>query len=194
MNACFETSAPACQNKSSTREAERTALAVEVLQRSGWLCLRVRGESMLPTLWPGDEVEIAHCSSSEIRRGDVVLASCQDRFFLHRVCKVSENGEVVTRGDAMPAPDPAMPAESFVGKLTRVTRAGRTSPVPARYGVLRRALGIVFWYLSPARHMALTLHSWRMMRFEIAESKRPAEPVPLPFGNLASDTCDLQWR
>jgi hypothetical protein len=141
-----------------TWNAERTALAVEALQRSGVLRLRLRGESMLPTLWPGDEVEIAGCSSSELMPGDVALAACDGRFVLHRVSSFSGDGHVITRGDAMPRPDAALPDGSIVGKVTRVTRAGRTVSISRRCTSLRRAFGILFCYSSLARRIALRIH------------------------------------
>src|SRR5271154_5023370 len=70
------------------RVAERALLAAdaaaESLRVSGRLRLRVRGESMLPTLWPGEVVEIASCSADGLRPGEIVLALRDGRFFLHR--------------------------------------------------------------------------------------------------------------
>ena len=70
-------------------EAERALLSAELaaesLRVSGGLRLRVRGESMLPTLWPGDVVEIASCSEDDVRAGEIVLALRDGRFFLHRL-------------------------------------------------------------------------------------------------------------
>ena len=54
-------------------EAERSALAADSLRASGRLRLQVRGESMLPILWPGDVVEIVSCSLEGVRAGEIVL-------------------------------------------------------------------------------------------------------------------------
>jgi len=146
MNACAE-----------TWNAERVALAVEALQRSGGLRLRVQGMSMLPSLWPGDEVEIASCSSAELKRGDLALAFRDGRFFLHRVLALSENGDVIMRGDAMPRPDAPFGAAEIVGVVTGGSRTA--FPVLQRFALLRRALGLLFCYSSVARSIALRLHS-----------------------------------
>jgi hypothetical protein len=151
MNACLE-----------TWNAECTALAVEALERSGVLRLRLRGESMLPTLWPGDEVEIVSCSPADIRRGDVVLGTCDGRFVLHRLWSFSGNGDVITRGDAMPRPDAALAAGAIVGKVAQVTRDGRTVSVSRRCTSFRRALGILFCYFGSARRIALRIHGGRI--------------------------------
>ena len=165
------------------REAERNLLAVEALSRSGALRLRLRGESMLPTLWPGDEVEIASCAPVEIARGDVLLAFHGARFFLHRAWKFSENGDVILRGDSLPKPDPAVPVQAIVGRLTRVTRAGRSIPVSRRSSAIRRAYGIVLCYSDMARRIAFKIHSWRIKRIEKRFPRgRAADPCALSSG------------
>lgn len=166
------------------REAERNLLAVEALSRSGSLRLRVRGESMLPTLWPGDEVEIMGCRPAEIRQGDVLLAFSGNRFFLHRAWKFSENGDVITRGDSMPEPDPAVPVQVIIGRLTRVTRVGRSFPVSRGSVVLRRVFGIVLCYSDMARRIAFKIHSWRIKkRIEERFQQGPAvDPCVLSSG------------
>ena len=55
--------------------AERSALAAASLCESGRLRLQLRGESMLPTLWPGDVVEIASCSVDDVHPGEIVLGA-----------------------------------------------------------------------------------------------------------------------
>src|SRR2546421_12828298 len=108
-----------------SRSAQRDALAAEVLRRTGRLRLQVRGESMLPTLWPGDIAEIAACSLHDIGRADIVLAFRDGRFFLHRL--LSRTHETfLTRGDSMPNADPAFPSDAFLGKLVAVIRNGQT--------------------------------------------------------------------
>ncbi len=189
MNRWLENPASAKQSRVGTWNAERTALAAEVLQRSGWLRLRLRGESMLPTLWPGDEVDIALCSPEEIRRGEVLLVFWGNRFFLHRVWRVSRNGDVVTRGDAMPGPDPAVPAQAIVGKIARATRGCRTFRPWRRCSAIRRALGILFCHSSLARRFALKLHSWRVKK--LAECQQSSERSA-PY--LFHPTSDLYAR
>src|SRR5882672_10878974 len=108
---------------------QRESLAAEALRRSGRLRLQVRGESMLPAVWPGDVVEIIACSLIDMRRGEIVLAHREGRFFLHRFMASKPDG-FSTRGDSMPAPDLDFPSDALLGKLTQVVRAGRTMPAP----------------------------------------------------------------
>src|SRR5437879_9623687 len=111
----------------SSWSPEGSALVADVLLRSGRLRqsvrLRVRGESMLPALWPGDVVEIASCSLEDVRPGEIVLARREGRLFLHRLvgrfydCG-TPNGFLL-RGDSMPGPDPQFPNEALLGRLVR---------------------------------------------------------------------------
>lgn len=142
-----------------TWKAEQVELAVEGLHRNGSLRLRLGGASMLPSLWPGDEVEFTGCIAADVGRGDIVLAIREGRFFVHRVLGFGDTGDVITRGDAMPGPDPVFPANAVVGKAVRLVRGERTFPVSRRFLFLRRAFGIVFCYSNLARQIALRLHN-----------------------------------
>src|SRR5712672_537430 len=102
-----------------TSSAQRDALAAEVLRRTSRLRLLVRGESMLPTLWPGDVAEIVGCSLRDVGHGEVILAFRDGRFFLHRFLSCQDDS-FLTRGDAMSAADPAFPADAFLGRLVGV--------------------------------------------------------------------------
>ena len=141
-----------------TGSSERIELIVDGLLRSGSLRLRLRGLSMLPSLWPGDEVEFAACDAAELQRGEVVLAVRDERIFVHRVVKVGESAYVITRGDAMPGPDAAFPPQAVVGKAIRVLRGGRSFPVSQQVTLLRRMFGLLLCYSSLARRVGLRVH------------------------------------
>ena len=143
---------------SESCRTQREALAVEALRRTGRLRLQVRGESMLPTLWPGDVAEIAACSPETMRRGEIVLAFRDDRFFLHRLLAHRDIGSFLMRGDSMPGPDPVLPASALVGRLVGVVRAGKTLSVPMIVRPWSRLLGTLFCYCGPARRLALKVH------------------------------------
>jgi signal peptidase I len=104
-------------------EQTRCYLAAEMLSRRGKLSVRAFGSSMLPTLWPGDIVEIESCSLADVRDGDVVLTVQEGRFFLHRLMEITSRGadeQMITRGDSMPASDPPVHLEDFLGKVVQV--------------------------------------------------------------------------
>ncbi len=147
---------------SESWSTQREALAVEALRRTGRLRLRVRGESMLPALWPGDVAEIAACSLRDVRHGEIVLAFREGRFFLHRFLARREHDGFLTRGDSMPSPDPVFPADALLGKLIGVVRMGQTVSAPLR--PWSRVVGMLLCYCSFARRAALRFHSSRNSR------------------------------
>jgi hypothetical protein len=143
--------------------AERSALLADALRRSQSLRLRVYGESMLPTLWPGDVVEIAGCSLEEVRPGEIVLALHDGRLFLHRLLASESNGFVL-RGDSMPGPDPLLPREALLGRLVGRAGEGLVSRSAVRFdlgGRWSRAVGMLFCHWGAARRLALKLHQRR---------------------------------
>ena len=144
---------------------QRESLAAEALRRSGRLRLQVRGESMLPAVWPGDLVEIAACSLNDVERDEIVLAFREGRFFLHRFLTRCEPNGFLARGDSMPGPDPLFPPDALLGRLTAVIRGDQT--VSTRLRPWSRVVGMFFCYCNSARSAALRFHNWR-------NSRRPA--------------------
>ena len=58
---------------SASLSPQREALAVEALRLTGRLRLQVRGESMLPALWPGDVVEAEVTGIGRLRHPVVAI-------------------------------------------------------------------------------------------------------------------------
>jgi hypothetical protein len=150
-----------------TWAAERSALAAEILRGSGRVRLQVHGESMLPTLWPRDVVDIASCRLEDVRPGEIVLALDRGRFFLHRFVERRGNGFLL-QGDSMPARDPQFPEEALLGRLVgcashafsrRAFNDGSDGSEPLL--PLRpwsRVLGQLICHCGPARRLALRVH------------------------------------
>ncbi len=155
---------PASMQRSSWN-AEGSALVAEALRRGAGspqrmrqgVRLRVHGESMLPTLWPGQMVEIASCSVEDVQPGEIVLALREGRLFLHRLIAPSTPNGFRLRGDSMPGCDPEYPPEALLGKVVRSVDEGRGFSS----AILSRTLGILFCYSGVARRLALKLHNRR---------------------------------
>jgi hypothetical protein len=133
--------------------ADRSALLADVLRhpQHNTVRLRVFGESMLPSLWPGDEVEIVSCSLADLRPGEIALALRAGQFFLHRFMARTPNGFVL-RGDSMPGADPVYPVEALLGRL-----GGRDGSRSKWF----RAAGWFLCHCGVARRLALSLHQPR---------------------------------
>ena len=135
---------------------QREPLAVDAIRRTGRVCLRVRGESMLPTIWPGDEAEIEACSIEDVGRGDIAFAFRDGRLFLHRFM-ANCGGGFLARGDSMASADPAYPADALLGKLVQLTRSGKVVG-PNRLRAWRRVLGLLCCHSARVRQFVLRFH------------------------------------
>lgn len=147
----------------------REMLVVDALLRGSRVRVQVRGESMLPTLWPGDTVEIAAGGPPRSKPGDIVLALHDHRLFLHRLLLVSEDGGMVTRGDSMPQSDP--PGQQCLGRVERAFRSGRPGLIPLRLSLWSRLAGRLLCRCDWIRRLALAIHQKR-----IAATGGPAVP------------------
>ncbi len=103
-------------------------LAGEILRRFGTLRLQVTGQSMLPSVCPGDILLIQCCAFAAIFPGDIVLYARKGRLFAHRViCAAAdfEKPHIITQGDALPSPDAPVSAAELLGKVSQIVRAGK---------------------------------------------------------------------
>jgi Peptidase S24-like len=125
--------------------------------------LRVFGESMLPTLWPGDVVEIESCSLENVRAGEIVLAQRDDRLVMHRLLVRCGQNNFLLRGDSVACPDPPFPSQALLGRLVRraderrgLTPSGLHPGFGAKWS---RTVGMVLCHWGLARRVALKVHS-----------------------------------
>lgn len=105
--------------------ALKCELAAEVLRTCGRLRLQVRGWSMLPAVWPGDTLLVEKIEPGAVGPGDIVLFTCERRLFVHRVVKELGDARLLTRGDAMSAPDPVVDRHELLGRISFIQRKGR---------------------------------------------------------------------
>lgn len=120
---------------------QRTELTAEVVARFGSARLRVQGSSMLPSIRPGDELDLRGASSHEIKIGDVVAYRRDGRLFVHRVVERNRQ-ELVTRGDTLPQADAPVSASDLLGVVSAVRRDGRD--VTLQNSLARRATASLF--------------------------------------------------
>jgi hypothetical protein len=117
---------------------------------------------MLPSLWPGDVVEIARCSMGDVGSNEIVLAARDGRLFLHRFVAPCTQSGFRLRGDSKPGCDPQYPPEALLGRL--VLRPGEwrgLSSATVLPATVSRALGVLLCYCGVARRLALKLKSRR---------------------------------
>lgn len=112
-------------------------LVADVLRSYGTVRVQVAGWSMFPVVRPGDVLIVDHTGRSEVVPGDIVLFTREQRLFAHRVVANGGSG-MLTRGDAMPAPDPPVGESELLGRVSSIVRGGKcimprgTSRISAR--------------------------------------------------------------
>jgi SOS-response transcriptional repressor LexA len=139
------------------RADHKLDLAAEVLRTGGRLRLLALGNSMLPSIWPGDVLCIEHKSGEEVVPGDIVLVARDGRFFVHRLMEKCTSGWI-TRGDALPQNDEAVAEASVLGKVALVQRKGAVLVPGSRISWGNRALAWMLCHWDLFRNIALRMH------------------------------------
>jgi hypothetical protein len=137
-------------------------MAEEILDLTGSLRMRVLGESMLPTIWPGDVLTIAQQEVRQFAIGDIGLFRRQDRFFVHRIqniVRMHDSLHFIARGDSVLQADPPFQSKELLGRVVEVQRNNKAR-TPA--GSLCLQCRIAGWLLSRCnrlRSLSLRLHA-----------------------------------
>jgi signal peptidase I len=142
-------------------DAPQLGLVAEVLASGGAIRLRVRGTSMLPTLWPGDVLAIEGTSCQASVAGDIVLVR---RNFVHRVkgkhiC--NDHLWLITQGDAVAQVDPFVDDSQLLGKVLFIQRNRRVIVPRRQRSTAARLLAWVLCHCDRFRSICLRMHSFR---------------------------------
>lgn len=157
-------------NMLSRPDPKLVSAATEMWKNSGaqhWI--PVAGNSMLPTLRPGDSVRVAH-GQKRILRGDIVVFRQNGGLVIHRV--LAARGEfLLTKGDNRLRPDSPVPSAAVLGRVEERRRNGQTADFTTapvrRAGARRAAVGLMAVFaLSPVlwvRHRLLAGKRFRWL-------------------------------
>lgn len=138
-------------------------LAAEILRSGGTIRIRALGTSMLPTIWPGDILQIESKPWDELAVGDVVLVKREKRVLIHRLVK-NDGPYCITRGDAMPQDDPPVAAADVLGRVTKIERCNRAREPKKRVLPVQRVLAWALCRWQICRNVALRAHAVRCER------------------------------
>jgi signal peptidase I len=143
-----------------SHELHKRDLFLDALRSHGAVRMRVLGTSMVPTIWPGDLVEVqGGCGG--VLLGDIVLAMRDEAFYMHRVVRVEESTQrvrVTTRGDAMQSSDPPTLGENILGKVVRINHHGKHVEPASCPSVLNGLIAWAFRTFSPVRILLLRMN------------------------------------
>ena len=146
------------------------AIAEELLREAGEMHFVARGGSMLPAVYPGEELIVHRARLRDICVGDVVLFAQQGRWLVQRVREILPAVTqpcLVTQGDSLAVHDAPVFAEELLGRITFVVRDGQHCVLSAGYslsqalvrGAARRIPAFVrtclFWHYIRSRFASL---------------------------------------
>jgi signal peptidase len=116
----------------NTLERLGCELVVSAVRAGHDIRVRVGGSSMVPTLWPGDELLVRAIGTVEPSQGDILLFVRDGRLCTHRlVSKFDDCGtrSLITRGDTALKRDPPRSPEQILGSVMSVFRNGHQVPI-----------------------------------------------------------------
>jgi hypothetical protein len=116
-------------------------LVRDLVRKTGRARVRATGTSMVPSIWPGDELLIQNTSAPLIP-GQVVAWQANQRIFIHRVIEVNRN-TVLTRGDRHHIPDPPFSPDQLLGVVTHVIRNDVPAVLSTRLSYTARLLRFI---------------------------------------------------
>jgi signal peptidase I len=149
---------PFSEMPGATVEEHKIELAAEVLRSGGTIRIRAFGTSMLPTIWPGDILQIESKPWHEFEAGDVVLVKREKNILIHRL--VSNDGlQWTTRGDAMPQDDPPVASADVLGRVAQIQRRNCVMEPKRRLMPVQRVLGWMLCHSHVCRGIGLCVHS-----------------------------------
>lgn len=99
------------------------------LQQKGGLLLKGKGNSMFPTLHDGDMLFVVPSSIENIKKGQIILFSLENRLIAHRVIDKRKNDnefiEFTLKGDMLFSSKLNVQSEQIVGQVVKVLRYHR---------------------------------------------------------------------
>ncbi len=122
--------------------------------------IRVAGSSMVPALWPGDELLVRALGSAEPSRGELPLFVRDGRLCTHRLInRAVDSGAVqlITRGDTALKSDPPHALDQILGSVVSIIRDG--SPVPVVSSRGGKMLSFAIRHSGFLRRAILKMHA-----------------------------------
>lgn len=119
------------------------SLIADLVRKTGRARIRATGTSMVPSIWPGDELLIQRVSE-RLTRGLIVAWQNNQRIFIHRVIEPpGDQRTILTRGDRLNNSDPPFSQEQLIGVVTHVIRNEVPVVVSTRLSTRARFLRFV---------------------------------------------------
>jgi hypothetical protein len=167
---------PCLEGVKDSWESVRLELAAELLRDFGDLRFRACGGSMLPTIFPGDDLMVRREPIGGIRRGNVVLSRRAGRFYAHRVVRIENRGSgayLITRGDALAYEDLPTSENELLGLIPALIRRGKRIELS---GAPNAAGRLLQWAVRHSELLARALLRWHASKVRFARDRPAHQP------------------
>ena len=153
-----------------------TGLVGKQLAAGDALRFRVTSDSMAPLIRAGDAVIVERAALQACQIGDVVVIQRERDYLTHRLVHKSGEGWQ-TKGDNTPLPDPPIPPEAIVGRVTRIQRGARTLNL---HSARQRKIARLLAKLSALEWRAFQLSRW--LRLPVRAAVKVVQQIALLAG------------
>lgn len=122
----------------------------------GGTSLTISTESMVPTIRPGDSIAAVPVDSDKVQVGQMIVYQRGGQLVAHRIIAI-DGDEITTRGDALRAPDAAVPRDAVRWQVAYVvpggalTTAWTSNPIIALWLILGVGAYATAWIFVDAR-------------------------------------------
>lgn len=176
-------------------ESYLTAALALLRERGKAQWLPVTGRSMMPLIWPGDEVLVT-AEWQPARRGEILTFVQNGQLNTHRLLRMTNVGGqmvYITKGDNLWQPDPPLAAAAVIGRVIAVRRGQKvwSGNGWSENGLWRGFLWRVGnWYFTRLMGWQTALYAWLTPLRRIA----PLRWLIRPFLLLIRALRHLLWR
>lgn len=158
----------------------------------------VRGESMLPTFHPGDEVVVERVIPERLCPGDVVLVQNGGHPRLHRFLGIRRRSGrcfLLTAGDHRRRVDALCPEEALIGRVVAAYRAGQVlQPSRGPWQAWRHRARTAFWATAYRIRKALPLLVLFSLLVARSDSSRASVTLISFQARWAGDKVQVTWE
>jgi hypothetical protein len=151
------------RNEKAIFEGVSFALAEEMLREAGEMRIVARGETMLPAIYPEEELILYRVRLRDVCVGDVVLFTHKNEWHLERVREILPGVTqacLLMREDAGRAREAPVFAEELLGRVAFVVRDGQVKVLPRRRTPMQGVLGCAVSRLPGVARGCLAWRQW----------------------------------
>lgn len=128
-------------------------LVFNSIQSGSPVRLVIQGNSMSPSLKPGEIVIVQGLSGRKLSVGDVIVVQRDDNLITHRIVAIREDGWY-TKGDGTPRLDPPSRLESILGWVDSFEHNGEITHTRSGWRMLIGSMiGMLAWFEGKIFHL-----------------------------------------